>query len=142
MTIKPPAPRPCDTCPYRRDVPAGIWHPDEYAKLARYDLPAGWQPTGVFLCHQDNGKLCGGWVGCHDMANTMSLRVAAQLGMLNLDELEETLNYLTPVALFTSGTEACVHGLSGVDDPSEEAIAAACKMLKRQRQNAIDANHN
>lgn len=32
MTLKPPK-VPCGTCPYRRDVPAGIWHGEEYAKL-------------------------------------------------------------------------------------------------------------
>lgn len=24
---------PCETCPYRRDVPSGVWSADEYRKL-------------------------------------------------------------------------------------------------------------
>ena len=40
---------PCATCPYRRDVPAGIWHPTEYAKLAEFDESPG--PLKTFLCH-------------------------------------------------------------------------------------------
>jgi hypothetical protein len=47
--------RPCPTCPYRRDVPSGIWQASEYSKLPRYDndvpdqLAAG--ATGLFYCH-------------------------------------------------------------------------------------------
>lgn len=28
-----PSPRLCESCPYRRDVPSGIWDRSEYAKL-------------------------------------------------------------------------------------------------------------
>ena len=33
-------PKPCASCPYRCDVPSGVWHPDEYAKLEVYDRRA------------------------------------------------------------------------------------------------------
>lgn len=49
--IAAPAPRPCDSDPYRKDVPSGIWDASEYAKLARYDGPTANQPAGLFLCH-------------------------------------------------------------------------------------------
>lgn len=30
---------PCSACPYRVDVPAGVWAREEYDKLDPYDLP-------------------------------------------------------------------------------------------------------
>lgn len=37
------APKPCASCPYRRDVPEGVWHPEEYSKLRAYDGSTGEQ---------------------------------------------------------------------------------------------------
>jgi hypothetical protein len=31
------AARPCASCPYRKDVPSGIWAAHEYTKLLAYD---------------------------------------------------------------------------------------------------------
>nr|WP_280343300.1 DUF6283 family protein [Nocardia neocaledoniensis] len=39
--IGPPAPRPCVSCPYRRDVPSGVWDFGEYEKLRGY-VPPRW----------------------------------------------------------------------------------------------------
>ena len=52
MATRPPAPRPCDSCPYRQDVPSGIWAASEYAKLPAYDAPTCAQSARLFLCHQ------------------------------------------------------------------------------------------
>lgn len=70
MNTRGPAPKPCASCPYRRDVPSGVWHPDEYTKLRRYDEDTSQQPAGLFICHQtdaenDARRVCAGWVGCH-----------------------------------------------------------------------------
>jgi hypothetical protein len=73
---------PCGSCPYRRDVPSGIWDASEYAKLPGYD--AGWpdeQPTAAFFCHQQDDELCSGWVGCHNMVESFGLRLAFLLLM-------------------------------------------------------------
>lgn len=80
-TYGPPAPRSCASCPYRRDVPAGIWAREEYGKLPGYDEPTPFQPRGVFLCHQhdpgtDGHPVCGGWAGCHDGDELLALRMA------------------------------------------------------------------
>jgi hypothetical protein len=40
MSINPPAPKPCESCPYRKDVPSGVWSEGEYRKLPQYDLLA------------------------------------------------------------------------------------------------------
>ncbi|MFD7961193.1 DUF6283 family protein [Streptomyces zaomyceticus] len=41
----PPAPRPCASCPYRRDVPSGVWSRGDYVKLPLYDGPTWTQPA-------------------------------------------------------------------------------------------------
>jgi len=43
---------PCQSCPYRRDVPSGIWAHEEYEKILDYDNETGHQPMKVFMCHQ------------------------------------------------------------------------------------------
>lgn len=64
-------------------MPSGVWHPDEYAKLPGFDRPTAEQPPGVFLCHQQNGRVCAGWAGCHDMAQSLGVRFAVQSGALS-----------------------------------------------------------
>lgn len=119
--LLPPAPRPCASCPYRRDVPAGVWHPEEYAKLPEYDKPTGEQPPGVFLCHQRDSRVCAGWAGCHDHEETLALRFAVLDGSITVETLDEIIDYETDVALFATGQEAADHGMSGVDDPDVSA---------------------
>lgn len=125
MTLPGPGKVPCGTCPYRRDVPAGIWSVDEYAKLPRYDGDTGEQVEkaafGLFYCHQQDGKLCAGWVGCHDMRHNLAVRLSPVA--------PETFTYRSPVPLFSSGAEAARHGLSGVDNPSPEARRFIAKLL-------------
>lgn len=120
---------PCGSCPYRRDVPAGIWAADEYEKLPAYDgepieqlMKEG---IALFYCHQQDGKLCAGWVGVHNKTQSMAMRFhAAMLA-------EEVWDYESPVPLFSSGTEAAEHGLSGVDNPDRRAKLAVAKLLRK-----------
>lgn len=128
------APRrhPCPSCPYRRDVPSGIWDASEYTKLAGYDgdVPeqAAAGATGLFHCHQRTGELCAGWVGCHDMENNLAIRMHA--ARVDLDAVQ---SYVSPVPLFASGREAAEHGKRDLTRPSE----AACRkigQLMRQRE--------
>ncbi|MGQ5261052.1 DUF6283 family protein [Micromonospora sp. ZYX-F-536] len=118
-----PAKAPCGTCPYRRDVPSGVWDASEYAKLPAYDAPTALQPGGLFLCHQADGRVCAGWAGCHDTDNLLALRLAALHGM-DPDEVTATRDYVSPVPLFGSGTEAAEHGMAGIDDPDPKARRA------------------
>lgn len=129
--MKGPLPRPCDSCPYRLDVPSGIWHPDEYAKLPRYDADTPDQPPGVFLCHQGNGHVCAGWAGCHDTHNLLSLRVARAQRVLSDDELQATLTYVSPVPLWPSGAEAAAHGLAETENPGPAARRTVDHLLAR-----------
>lgn len=122
-----PSKAPCGTCPYRRDVPAGIWEASEYLKLPRYDGETIEQVIkgagGLFFCHQNDGHLCAGWVGCHDMAEAFAVR---------LNPVHpETFDYVSPIPLFGSGTEAAIHGLSGVENPGPDARAAIAKLERK-----------
>lgn len=123
--INPPAPRPCKSCPYRVDVPSGIWSEGEYEKLKEYDAPTGFQPHGVFQCHQNDGddpkaRLCAGWAGCHG-DDLLSLRLAVVMGSIDTDTYVAAVDYKSPVELFTSGEAAAEHGMRDIDDPSDEA---------------------
>lgn len=113
-----PAARPCGSCPYREDAPSGLWERDEYEKLPPYDRPTGEQPPKAFFCHQQDGRLCAGWVGCHDMNESLGLRIAAASGAISAQAYETALDYKTDVPLFASGEEAAEHGLREVDSPT------------------------
>lgn len=129
----PPAPRPCASCPYRRDVPSGIWHRDEYAKLRRYDAPTAEQPTQVFLCHTAPGRVCAGWAGCHDGAHLLALRMAMLTEAMDLDDIDATIDYVSPVPLFGSGAEAADHGEAEIAEPGRDAVHAMAKITRGRR---------
>lgn len=143
VTLRP-AINPCRSCPYRRDVPAGIWDFDEYVKLPPYDGETWEQPTELFQCHQypagdSQARLCAGWVACHDVDHLMALRIAGVFGRMADDELKATYAYSTTVPIFGSGTEAATHGMSGIVDPSPEARRFMTKISARRRRQRRDA---
>ncbi len=132
-----PAPRPCVSCPYRRDVPSGIWDRSEYEKLRRYDGDTQSQPPGLFLCHQtgadDPGRrICSGWVGCHDTANLLALRLALVFGRLTETDYSACLDYRSPVPLFGSGAEAADHGEHDIHQPGPAAVRLITKHETRK----------
>ncbi|WP_431728503.1 DUF6283 family protein [Verrucosispora sp. TAA-831] len=132
-----PASHPCGTCPYRLDVPSGVWASEEYAKLPLYDRPTWDQPTGVFACHQQDGRVCAGWAGCHDTAELLALRLAANFGVLDPDELDATIDYVSPVPLHPTGQAAADHGMADVDSPGPRARRAIDRLLaKTERRSA------
>ncbi len=119
---------PCPSCPYRLDVPSGVWHPEEYARLASYDGDMLSQALagafGLFFCHQADGNLCAGWAGCHDMTETL----AARLSTADLDPA--VFAYESPVPLFASGAEAAAHGMRDAEKPGAEALAMIRKIVR------------
>jgi len=133
VTTQPPAPRPCTYCPYRRDVPSGVWSAEEYAKLAAYDRPTAEQPPRVFRCHvhdrdSEQRTTCAGWAGCHDGDELMALRVGTMTGEITVETAEAIRDYVSPVPLFASGAEAAVHGMREILSPGPEALAAMDKI--------------
>lgn len=138
MSRHGPAKAPCRSCPYRRDVPSGVWAKEEYAKLPGYDGDTGQQldagAMGAFFCHQQSGRLCAGWVGCHDMNESLGLRLAAMHGSISERDVEAAFDYVSPVPLFDSGAEAAAHGLAQLEEPGEQARRTIDRLERKQPQ--------
>lgn len=126
--LRAPAPNPCGSCPYRRDVPSGVWAVEEYEKLPTYDGETFEQPPAAFFCHQQNGRLCAGWVGCHDMDQNLAIRF---LGLKHPELAQAAVEYECAVPLFTSGAEAALHGMRDIKAPTEAARRAIDKLTRR-----------
>lgn len=112
---------PCGSCPYRRDVPSGIWDAAEYRKLQIYDgeiIDQLLAKAGAFLCHQKDGHLCAGWLACHGH-NLATLRMAS-LGQGEKYD-ESVYGYVTTVPVFASAAEAMAHGLKDIKRPKAKA---------------------
>lgn len=129
--VRGPAPRPCESCPYRRDVPSGVWAAAEYEKLPAYDRETPYQPQGVFLCHQHDGRVCAGWAGCHDGYQLLALRLAAAAGAMTDEDIAATIDYISPVPLFSSGAAAAAHGAAEIAAPSVDARRVMAKVSRR-----------
>ena len=127
MSIQGPAKSPCGSCPYRQDVPPGVWADQEYAKLPAYDGQTWEQPTGLFLCHQRDGRLCAGWVGCHDMNHSLAIR----LGRLTPEVVQEVFDYTSPVPLWNTGQQAATHGMQPKNAKAERVVN---KLMTRRSQ--------
>ena len=129
--IREPAKSPCGSCPYRRDVPSGVWAESEYAKLPRYDNAETWtQPTGLFLCHQQDGRVCAGWAGCHDMEENLAIRLHAR--EMPEKVWEAILDYRTDVPLWESGAAAAAHGMAEIETPSDKARRVVATIENKQ----------
>lgn len=134
MTEKLTPPKePCGSCPYRKDVPAGIWTEDEYQKLPPYDRETWAQPRALFMCHQNDGCLCGGWVACHGN-ELLALRIAGFLGTVD----PAISDYHPKADLFASGQEACDHGIAGIEDPDAAARRKIEGLMRQRARRASD----
>lgn len=125
-------PVPCGSCPYRRDVPSGIWAEHEYDKLVAYDTITMAQPAGVFMCHQRDGCICGGWLACHPHTGPnalLALRYAEMKGELD----ESVYTYRTDVPLFSSGEEARAHGIKDIDEPGQKARKMVSGLVRKMK---------
>lgn len=134
MSARGPARYPCASCPYRADVPSGVWDASEYEKLPPYDEETAFQPPAAFFCHQQNGRLCAGWVGCHDMQNNLGLRIAVSTGAINAADYDAALAYESPVELHPSGTAAAEHGAAMIQTPGSDAQRVIVKLERRRER--------
>lgn len=129
MTEKAKAPPvPCGSCPYRMDVPSGIWAKEEYDKLPGYDGETWEQDPKAFMCHQRDGCLCGGWLACHGPRELLALRLDR-----NIDP--SVLDYKTTVPVFASGAAARAHGIKDIKRPKAKArkmVAGLVKKIERR----------
>ena len=119
-------PNPCDTCPYRKDTPSGIWHRSEYEKLPQWDDPNKF--AGVFHCHnqtEDRPTVCRGWMEVHE-AN-LQVRLCARLQI----EFNEHNSQPTAVPLHESGEAAMQAGIKAIRKPSAKAKLKVGKLLRK-----------
>lgn len=110
---------PCEACPYRKDVPSGVWAPEEYAKLRRYEGETFEQPPAGFACHATPGRFCHGWA-------VVSGEESLALRLAGAPEIPAA-----KVPLFASHTEAADHGLRDVADPDEDAIEVMDRLQRK-----------
>ena len=114
---------PCSSCPYRRDVPSGVWAKSEYAKLVEYDAPTGEQPFAPFACHATPEHNCHGWAVVHSNRGPEYELLALRMWPPNNGVPEAA------VPLFASGQEAAEHGMADIEEPSDEAVKTVAKLM-------------
>jgi Family of unknown function (DUF6283) len=138
-------PEPCSSCPYRRDVPSGLWAWSEYEKLRDYDRPTAEQPSAVFACHATPEAYCNGWALAHnnrgpDPMNPLSVH-PYDLFALRWAESRGDWDGVMPdskTPLFASGSEAADHGQRDIDRPSPEAIEAVARLTRKYPRLEMD----
>lgn len=114
---------PCTSCPYRKDVPSGVWHKSEYEKLREYDEPPRGSSeipaTALFLCHQTpeigQQTACRGWLTVHCES------VAVRLAVLKGDVTPEQVYAEVKEPLYKSGNEAADAGIKQIKRPGKKA---------------------
>jgi uncharacterized protein DUF6283 len=93
----------------------------EYDKLPLYDGETWEQSPKLFFCHQRDGKLCGGWLACHDPTQLLALRFS------HTTPIDPAVfEYKTDVPVWPSGAVARAHGVKDIPRPK----AAAKKMVR------------
>jgi Family of unknown function (DUF6283) len=124
---------PCSACPYRRDVPSGVWAHHEYEKLRDYDLPTGDQPFSTFMCHVTPDAMCGGWVRVHMNRGSEYELLALRLVGVPEEGIDYIRRDLPPfrVALFDSGNDAADHGQRDIEHPTPESTATAQRLMRK-----------
>lgn len=116
--------QPCEFCPYRRDVPSGVWSATDYEKLPPYDEPTGNQPLASFACHATPAFDCHGWAVVHSNRGPEHELLALRLqGSPDVPE--------PAVPLFDSGAGAAAHGMRDIEAPGDHAVDAQAKLLMR-----------
>jgi hypothetical protein len=107
-----------------------VWSAHEYDKLPAYDGGIGEQllrgAHAMFFCHQQDGKLCAGWVGAHGARNLFAMR-------LHHDKVEPSaFDYESPVPLFKSGAAAAKHGKRALKRPGVRARRTIEQLLRKR----------
>ena len=122
---------PCSSCPYRKDSPSGLWHPEEYEKLRAYDNEDVSLENGnlaTFHCHQEKisgqDTVCKGWLMVHQ--NTVAVRLCQYRHGIGIDQFEVDKG----IELHESGNAAADHGERDIAKPKRKALDMAAKLTK------------
>jgi Family of unknown function (DUF6283) len=113
----------CSACPYRRDVPSGVWDWAEYEKLRLFDEETFAQPFRGFACHATPEYFCHGWALVHTSRPHQFDLLALRVRPCEIPE--------PSTEFFGSGNEAADHGQADAEAPGENAVRTIDK-LKRQ----------
>lgn len=120
--------QPCSACPYRRDVPSGVWAAECYDLLPPYDAPTGEQPPNPFGCHATPGFQCHGWAVVHSNRGHEHDLLALRL----LEFMGEAIDLpLATTPMFASGAEAAEHGKAEIEHPSIIALHTAARLVSK-----------
>lgn len=127
---------PCTTCPYRRDVPSGVWDASEYEKLPAYDEETWQQPAKLFMCHQQTGGLCTGWLQSHaNREHAYDLLALRMYGReLDAKAVSKVVLSEPAVPLFSTGVAAMRHGLKQIHKPGKKAKAAMKRIVTKRKR--------
>jgi hypothetical protein len=104
---------PCESCPYRQDVPSGVWSAEEYDKLPEYDKPTAYQPLMWFGCHARPNLACHGWAVVHGSQQGEYALLARRVFPFKIPT--------ATVSLFASGAQAARHGKARLKHPGKRA---------------------
>lgn len=124
--------KPCESCPYSKLAPPGIWDKSEYNKLPEYDEnpPSGTQALSVFLCHHSpqigKDSVCRGWLSVHQHS------VAVRLGMMCGSFTPEQVYAKPLVPLYKTGSEAAAAGIARIKRPSKSAKQKIRQIFNQQ----------
>jgi Family of unknown function (DUF6283) len=116
--------QPCLACPYRQDVPSGVWAHEEYEKLRDYDEPTHAQPISTFACHATPEHLCHGWAVVHTSRGH-------EYDLLALRFWPSGPIPKAAVPLFASGNEAADHGQKDIETPSAAATETVDRLVRK-----------
>jgi len=138
MTAITCAKAPCKSCPYRRDVPSGVWAAAEYDKLPAYDgeiveQVINGKAGGLFYCHQNDGKLCAGWLATHGPHNLLAMRLASFFGTGRVALDPALWTYRSPVPVFKTGAQAAAHGKRAINRPGAKARGVVARLMKNRK---------
>lgn len=122
---------PCQSCPYRKDVPSGIWSTEEYDKILPYDNETWMQPAKVFMCHQADGCLCRGWLDTHGI-DLLGLRLACSKGEVDTEAVGKALDEGPAVPVFQSAEQAARHGRRSIKRPGRKAREMVAKIERKR----------
>lgn len=122
---------PCVSCPYRKDVPSGIWSTEEYDKIEPYDNDTWQQPRRLFMCHQADGCLCRGWLDTHG-GELLGVRIACAKGEIDPEAVTKALDEGPAVPVFASAADAAKHGRRSIMRPGRKAREMMTKIGKKR----------
>ena len=117
---------PCLTCPYRLDVPSGVWSFEEYEKLRLFDEGSEMPCLSTFLCHQSTvaGQqiACKGWLMVH--RDSVAVCLACLTGQVDAETCFEE----PEAELHESGNAAADFGQRDLKRPKKKALKVIDKL--------------